>query len=103
MNATTATPPCCPLACHFCRAVAPSTGAAIDAGWIPSFWNANGEQMSPACASCTSAFLEYKPDTGDYELATLFAGVPADDPLVVVDLTLVHPAYDAVLGRLHCR
>jgi len=64
--------------CHNCAATSDSIDAAIDAGWIPSYWealpapeSADGrwtEIDGPFCPDCIGLLgLVFCADTGDYE------------------------------------
>ena len=49
------------IVCHFCRSEIAHAHAAIDAGWIPSFYPAdpNGDEIEEAvCPACQAARLE---------------------------------------------
>ena len=56
------------LHCYFCRATAADVDAAIQADWIPSFYDGQREVTEPVCPSCRSTRLRYA-DDGEWELA----------------------------------
>ncbi len=68
------------ITCAFCGTTVPDTEAAIDAGWIPSFWHAQteyGGHRQAVCSACTRTHLEYNAEMGDYQLKA-GAALPAD-------------------------
>jgi hypothetical protein len=54
--------------CYFCRMVVTDVETAVQADWIPSFYDGDHEVSEPVCPSCTSARLQFS-DDGEYELA----------------------------------
>jgi hypothetical protein len=46
----------------------PDVQAAIDRGWVPSYWNDDVEVPDPVCALCAEAKLQFNEEYGDYEL-----------------------------------
>jgi len=56
------------LHCYFCRTAVADVEAAINADWIPSFYDGEREVSEPVCPRCTSARLHYS-DDGEWELA----------------------------------
>ncbi len=63
------------IRCYFCRTAVADLEAAIDADWIPSFYDGDREVCEPVCPSCTAGRLQFS-DDGEYELAehTRYAG-----------------------------
>lgn len=51
--------------CYFCGT---ETDAAVDAGWIPSFWHGDREVDGQVCPSCCKAHLRFNEEMGDYEV-----------------------------------
>lgn len=56
--------------CYFCGRQVADVDQAIDAGWIPDFWDGEDEVGEPVCPECCEAKLQYDEDTGDFERAT---------------------------------
>ena len=56
------------IRCYFCRTEVTDTAAAIDADWVPSFYDGEREVSEPVCPACTSARLQLGED-GELELA----------------------------------
>lgn len=56
------------IRCYFCKTAVADIEAAINADWIPSFYDDQREVSEPVCPSCTSARLHYS-DDGEFELA----------------------------------
>lgn len=56
------------IRCYFCCTAVVDVETAIQAGWIPSFYDDQREVSEPVCPSCTSARLQFSED-GEYELA----------------------------------
>jgi hypothetical protein len=54
---------------------------AIDAGWIPSFWHGDLEYEGPVCTECTSRYLQFNEDYGDFETKPGIAVPPGCDGL----------------------
>lgn len=54
------------LECYFCGKTIESTEAAIEAGWVPAFWDPNGdvEILEPVCPDCRTKHLELD-ETGE--------------------------------------
>lgn len=57
------------LRCHFCRTTIVDVTTAIEAGWVPSFYDDQREVASPVCPSCTAARLEFSTEDGELQLA----------------------------------
>ena len=53
--------------CNLCGDEMPSVDAAIDAGWIPSYWDGECETGAPACVACQRSRLRCCGD-GEWEL-----------------------------------
>jgi len=51
-----------PLSCVFCGMEIESTEAAVDAGWIPSYYDGEDECEGPVCAACVSKRLQVGTD-----------------------------------------
>ncbi len=70
-----------PDCCAFCRAELPDIPEAIDAGWIPSYWDAQKdvEVYRPVCGQCLSrGEVIFNDQMGDYER------IPVNDPTLVL-------------------
>jgi hypothetical protein len=70
MMTTTHDPADSPLACVFCGATVPDVESAIDAGWSPSYDDAEGmdEIDGPVCGPCAAARLRLDGSTGTLRL-----------------------------------
>ena len=55
--------------CVLCGKTVSDTNAAIDAGWIPSYWDGDGEVEGPFCDECVAKRLQLCEETGDHELS----------------------------------
>lgn len=58
------------LECLFCRKVTP-VEAAVDGGWVPSFWHNNVEYRRVGmgiCPDCVTVHLKFNEEYGDFEL-----------------------------------
>jgi hypothetical protein len=56
------------IGCYFCRTTVADFEAAVQADWIPSFYDGEREIPEPVCPACTSARLQIGED-GEFELA----------------------------------
>ena len=56
------------IRCYFCRTAVADVETAVQAEWIPSFYDGDREVSEPVCPSCTSARLQFS-DGGEFELA----------------------------------
>lgn len=56
------------IRCYFCRTAVADVETAIQAHWIPSFYDGDREVSEPVCPSCTSGRLQLS-DDGEFELA----------------------------------
>jgi hypothetical protein len=56
------------IGCYFCRTTVADIEAAVQADWIPSFYDGEREISGPVCPACTSARLQIGED-GEFELA----------------------------------
>ena len=56
-----------PIECNLCGAEMPSIEAAINAGWVPSYWDGDSETGAPACVECQRTRLRTC-DDGEMEL-----------------------------------
>lgn len=65
------------MTCYFCGTTVPNVDAAIDAGWVPSFWDGDIEIWTPVCAPCAAVHLRVA-EHGEMELAS----TPAPDHIV---------------------
>jgi len=50
------------IECCFCDATMPGVEAAIEADWIPSFWDRGQEISNPVCPVCQTEHLREGPD-----------------------------------------
>jgi hypothetical protein len=48
------------IECYFCGTSVPNAEAAIDANWVPSFYERGSdyETLEPVCEACSAKFLE---------------------------------------------
>ncbi|MGD9856113.1 MAG: hypothetical protein AB7U20_14305 [Planctomycetaceae bacterium] len=56
------------LRCPFCTASVPDPVAAMQAGWIPSYFDGDDEVSDPVCNRCVEVRLQ-QADDGEFELA----------------------------------
>jgi hypothetical protein len=60
------------VTCDLCRATMPSVNAALNADWLPSYWDLTpGCERGPACPICAKVFLAECPETGEMVLPAL--------------------------------
>lgn len=53
------------LECYFCGKTIESTEAAVEAGWVPGFFEPGGDEvLEPVCSECVSEHLE-QDETGE--------------------------------------
>lgn len=55
------------LECYFCKVQVENEDAAIDADWLPSFWDGDADLMQPCCAECAKTKVRMAPD-GEWEM-----------------------------------
>jgi hypothetical protein len=56
------------IECGLCNTTITSVEAAIDAGWLPSYYDGDDEVLGPVCPECTKSKLEIDPETEEYFL-----------------------------------
>ena len=56
------------IRCAFCPTTVPNVFAAIDADWIPSYYDGQDEKADPVCPACQKAYLEVDPKDGEFVL-----------------------------------
>ena len=54
------------IRCAFCAMTVPDVPDAIDAGWIPSYYDNQEEKADPVCLACQQAYLEVDPKDGEF-------------------------------------
>jgi hypothetical protein len=57
-----------PIRCYFCQTSTPTVNEAIEAGWIPSFYDGIWECSTPVCSKCVSKHTEWNNEFGDFQL-----------------------------------
>ena len=57
-----------PIRCCFCQTSIPTVDEAIEAGWIPSFFDGDSECSAPVCIKCVDEKIEFNDELGDYQL-----------------------------------
>ena len=55
------------IKCHFCAATVETVEEAIEADWVPSFFDGDDEVSSPVCPACQATHLRVATD-GELEL-----------------------------------
>ena len=60
------------LVCVLCGVHQPNIEEAIDAGWVPTYWDGDNELDGPVCADCAEKHL----DTDGYDWFVKPAGEP---------------------------
>lgn len=56
------------LVCNFCGAIAENSEAAMESGWLPSYWIGGEEITEPICAHCIHGRCRVNSDDGEVEL-----------------------------------
>ena len=64
------------MECTICNTSAPPINAAIDAGWMPSYYDGDEECEGPICPCCVQAYMSTG-DDGELESSPLMP-VPVD-------------------------
>jgi len=89
-----------PLECGLCDATAADVDAAIDAGWMPTYYDGpepNGKDICTAiCEQCRLTKCHFNEDTGDYQLNAEYRDVPLAEAMTALSKELSDLEHDSV-------
>ena len=56
------------IRCRLCARTIADVDAAIEAGWIPSYYDYDDHECGPACPTCVETRLVFDEETSTYEV-----------------------------------